>query len=170
MDGSTLQKEDIDVIPLQEVEFDDKIIEEKSAKSKSSLIDIKKIAPLLKTKPDTAFFWSGDTNGFGGKKRAKEIALQKGGKALELLIEENQIDMPTWDMDNPLVIETWENVSNEYAKQVSGVVRAVIGKTLRKNNIWENVELPQLMDNLNVTKIISIDPETATETVVFERR
>ena len=59
--------------------------------------------------------------------------------------------------------------SGAYAEQVSGEVHAVIGSNLRKGNIWENVELPRLKENLNVTKIITIDPKTGIENIIFER-
>ena len=36
----------------------------------SSLIDIDAIRPKLKTQPDTAFFWSGRTDGIGGAENA----------------------------------------------------------------------------------------------------
>ena len=85
------------------------------------------------------------------------------------MIEEKNIKMPEWDFNNPRSIKAWEDVSAEYAKQVSGNVRAVVGKNLREGNIWENVELPRLKDNPKVTKITTIDSETGFETVIFER-
>ena len=39
--------------------------------------------------------------------------------------------------------KVWEDASAEYAKQVYGEIRAVVGKELRAGNIWENVELPR---------------------------
>ncbi len=48
-------------------------------------------------------------------------------------------------------------------------IRAVIGSELRTGNIWENVELPRLMKNPNVTKITTIDPKTGVEKIIFER-
>jgi len=45
----------------------------------------------------------------------------------------------------------------------------VVGQSLRKGNIWENVELPRLMGNDNVTKITTIDPMTQSEKVIFIR-
>lgn len=36
-------------------------------------------------------------------------------------------------------------------------------------NIWEKIELNRLKENLNVTKITTIDPETLAETVIFTR-
>ena len=59
--------------------------------------------------------------------------------------------------------------SGAYAEQVSGEMQAVIGSNLREGNIWENVELPRLKNNLDVTKIIIIDPKTRVKTVIFER-
>ena len=42
--------------------------------SSSSLLDIDAIRPKLKTEPDTAFFWSGRTDGIGG--RMQQISLK----------------------------------------------------------------------------------------------
>ncbi|AGP63797.1 hypothetical protein OEM_22620 [Mycobacterium intracellulare subsp. yongonense 05-1390] len=39
----------------------------------------------------------------------------------------------------------------------------------RRPKGWKTVELPRLMDNPRVTKIVIIDPETGAETTVFER-
>jgi hypothetical protein len=85
------------------------------------------------------------------------------------MIESNCIKMPEWDINNPFSIKAWEDASAAYANQVSGKVRAVIGATLRPGNIWENVELPRLMNNPNVTKITTIDPKTLIEKIIFRR-
>lgn len=77
--------------------------------------------------------------------------------------------MPEWDFNDPSSMDAWDIASAAYAEQVSGEVRAVVGTELRPDNIWENVELPRLMENPNVTKITSIDPKTGIETVIFER-
>lgn len=58
---------------------------------------------------------------------------------------------------------------NVYAEQVSGEIRAVVGSELRPGNIWENIELPRLKANPNVTKITTIDPKTGVEKIIFER-
>ena len=78
--------------------------------------------------------------------------------------------MPKWDFDVPESIKAWEDTSAAYAKQVSGDVRAIVGPKLRPENIWENIELPRLMQNPNVSKITTIDPDTLAETVIFERK
>ena len=125
----------------------------------SSLIDIDAIRPKLKTQPDTAFFWSGRTDGIGGAENAANIAKSRGGVTLESTIEIQNIVMPEWDFNNPSTMEAWDLASGAYAEQVSGEIRAVIGSELRPGNIWENVELPRLKNNPNVTKITTIDPQ-----------
>jgi len=124
------------------------------------------ISSLLETQPNKAFFWSGKTNGVGGSaERALEIANSKGGVTLEGLIEQHNISMPLFS-DNPTA---WKEVSDSYAQQASGEVRAVVGHDLRPGNVWENIELPRLLSNNAVTKITIIDPETLVETVIFTR-
>lgn len=134
-----------------------------------SLINLKEIEPQLATDPDSAFFWSGRTEGVGGPDVAVAIAKSRGGVTLESTNKDKNSKMPEWDFDNPQSIKAWEDVSSSYAKQVSGEVRAVVGQTLREGNIWENVELPRLMGNDNVTKITTIDPVSQTEKVIFVR-
>ena len=134
-----------------------------------SLIDIDAIRQKLKTEPDTAFFWSGRTDGIGGAENAANIAKSRGGVTLESTIETQNIVMPEWDFNNPSTMEAWDLASGAYAEQVSGEIHAVIGSELRPGNIWENVELPRLKNNPNVTKITTIDPKTGVENVIFER-
>ena len=88
---------------------------------------------------------------------------------METLIANNNIDVPRWNAEDPYVTEAWELASSAYAEQVSGEIRAVVGKDLRPGNIWENIELKRLQGNPNVTKITTIDPVTRIETIIFER-
>lgn len=141
----------------------------RSESGRTSLIDIDEIRPKLKTEPNTAFFWSGRTDGIGGADNAANIAKSRGGVTLESTIESQNIIMPEWDFNNPSTMEAWDLASGAYAEQVSGEIRAVIGAELRTGNIWENVELPRLMKNPNVTKITTIDPKTGVEKIIFER-
>ena len=85
------------------------------------------------------------------------------------LIAKYDIGIPHWGINDVASLKTWEDVSALYATQVSGEVRAVLGKNLRPNNIWEGTELPRLKSNNKVTKIITIDPETKIRTVIFSR-
>ena len=136
------------------------------------------ITNALKTEPGTAFFWSGCAKVdpstrkllVSGDEVAAEIASKCGGTTLETQIKIKNIEMPKWDFDVPDSIKAWEDASAAYAKQVSGDVRAIVGQKLRDGNIWENIELPRLMQNPNVTKITTIDPDTMGEIVVFERK
>ena len=133
------------------------------------LINIEEVREKLKTEPNTAFFWSGRTDGVGGAENAANIAKSKGGVTLELTIETQNIVMPEWDFNNPSTMEAWDLVSAAYAEQVSGNIHAVVGAELREGNIWENVELPRLKNNPKVKKITIIDPKTGIENIIFKR-
>lgn len=127
---------------------------------------VKRYANLLKTMPNEAFFWSGRTDNIGGMDIAREIATSRKGVTLEAIIDIKKIPMPAWET-NP---EVWAAVSKKYAEQVSGHIRAVIGKSLRAGNIWENYELPALKKNKNVKSITTIDPKTAKEKLIYKNK
>lgn len=122
----------------------------------------------MKTKFDTAFFWSGRTDGIGGMDVAIDVAKSRGGVTLESTIDDANVIMPEWDFNKPSSIDAWEEASNIYAEQVSGKIRAVVGNELRPGNIWENIELPRLKANPIVTQITTIDPKTGIETIIFK--
>jgi hypothetical protein len=123
----------------------------------------------VETKPNTAFFWSGKTDGIGGETVARQVATTNKGTTLEALIEDRNIQMPAWNATNPDVVQAWKTISADYATGASGTVRAVIGKNLRPGNVWETAELPALMRNPNVDRIITIDPVTKIATEIFVR-
>jgi hypothetical protein len=123
----------------------------------------------VQTEKDTAFFWSGKTQGVGGDEIAAKIAKERGGTTLEMLIKERGIKMPEWDTTNPASVKAWKDISADYAKGASGNVRAVVGNKLRPDNIWETRELPALKANPAVKKITVIDPLTMVEKVIFSR-
>ena len=56
-----------------------------------------------------------------------------------------------------------------YAENVRGEVYAVVGSNLRPGSLWETVELPWLISNPNVTKVVVIDPEIRLQKTIFER-
>lgn len=132
---------------------------------------------LLTPPPDGAFFWSGRTSdgvgigptSAGGNGSADVYAASHSGTTLEGLLERNGITPPKWSFDDPAAEEWWSKVSETYASNSQGEVRAVIGPDLRPGGVWQSVELPRLMNNPNVTKIVIIDPETGAETTIFER-
>lgn len=88
---------------------------------------------------------------------------------MEKLIETRDINLPQWNASNPASIQAWQDASRSYAENASGTVRAVVGNNLRPGNIWETVELPALMGNPRVKKIMRVDPTTGAETLIFKR-
>lgn len=125
---------------------------------------------VVQTNPNEAVFWSGRTDGVGRISAAKEIADHFRGKTLEQLIESRQIGMPFYDPVNAKSVQAWIDISTELAKNASGEVRAVLGSSMRPQSIWETYELPALLKNPAVTRIIRVDPKTKKEIVIFERK
>ncbi len=123
----------------------------------------------VQTSPGEAIFWSGKTNGVGGVDAAKQVADLHKGRTLEQLIESRQIVMPAFDPTVPASLDAWISISREFALNASGEVRAVLGSKLRPKSIWETVELPALLQNPKVTKIIVVDPQNGAERVLFQR-
>lgn len=121
------------------------------------------------TEPDTAFFWSGRTEGVGGAEVAGQYASDGGGTTLEQLMEKRGITLPEWNADDPKVVAAWQQASAAYADGAQGTVRAVVGAQLRPGNVWETAELPALESNPAVTKIIQIDPKTGVQTQVWPK-
>lgn len=140
------------------------------AKAQTSAAQVNAVSDtVFKTTPGTAFFWSGRTAGVGGAEIALTIAKKYGGITLEGLIAERNVQMPEWNPRDSATIYPWMNASAAYARQVSGLVRAVIGDDLRPGNVWSNTELGRLISNKNVTEIILIDPKTEQQKVIFKR-
>jgi len=123
---------------------------------------------LLATEPNTAYFWSGKTQGIGSPERAAEIAQMANGKTLEIILAERGIVPPVYDGSRE-VHEWWGKASADYAAGVSGTVRVVLGEKVRDESIWNTKELPSLKENARVTRIIAIDPATLKETMLFDR-
>lgn len=123
----------------------------------------------LKTEPNKAYFWSGKSNGVGGADTATSIAKKNGGVTLETTLESQGIKIPEFNINDPAAVEAWQRASTTYASQASGGVRSIVGSSINPNGIWNTFELPALMANPNVTKIILIDPKTLVETIIFTR-
>jgi hypothetical protein len=153
----------------EEVKKMEEYLEGKVGGIPSGGFNIEEIAHLLHTEPNTVFCWSGETNGIGGADVALEIAEANGGVTLESLMENRNIILPLYNAGDPQNLKVWTDVSREYAKQASGEVKAVVGQSLGSSNIWEDIELPALIANPNVTKITKIDPASRIETIIFVR-
>jgi hypothetical protein len=131
---------------------------------------------LTSTDPNTAFYWSGRTaDGIGVGPNdsgiAEQIAHGSGGTTLEMLLAKNGVDpLPVWNRHDPVSVKFWEDASAAYSENASGEVTAVIGRDLRPGNVWEGIEIPRLIDNPHVTRIVQIDPDTGELTTIFERR
>lgn len=123
----------------------------------------------FRTDPDSAYFWSGRSDGVGGAEVAGRYADETGGTTLEQLMERRGVQMPEWDADNPDVVRTWGDASAAYAQEASGEVRAVVGEDLRPGNVWETRELDALKANPDVTRIVRVDPKTGETEVLWER-
>lgn len=117
----------------------------------------------MATNANQAYFWSG--LGDAGADTALKIANSNGGVTLEKLIAERGISMPSF-ADDP---QAWAALSKEYAQSASGTVRAVLGPEVRAGSIWQTVELPALLRNPNVTRIITVNPTTGAETTILSR-
>ena len=166
-EAAGIQPDEVQVVNIDDVDGSSQQESEHGAIVTAFNID--EIRPQLKTESNTAFFWSGNTDGVGGAKVAADIASTKNGVTLESLIDSKGISMPIWDLSDQSSVKAWDMASAAYAEQVVGEVRAIVGAKLRPGNIWENVELPRLKANPNVTRIIIIDPKTGIETTIFER-
>lgn len=121
------------------------------------------------TTSHAAVFWSGRTGTIGGDDRAATIAQAMGGTTLEMLVRDRSISLPKYDSTDQTTIDAWEKASARFAAGASGTVHAVLGEKLRERNIWESHELPALMQNTRVTRIVAIDPATLKETLLFDR-
>ncbi|MFV0134722.1 hypothetical protein ACLGIH_16055 [Streptomyces sp. HMX87] len=117
------------------------------------------------TRRGTAYFWSG--LGAGGEDLAERIATERGGVVLGMLLERRDIAMPAWDGSQKVEV-AWSAVSEEYARQASGVVHVILGPHVRPDAIWYT-EFDHLKRNTKVTKVISVDPQTGGEATLWTR-
>lgn len=140
-----------------------------------SLPSYDELLRLTRTEPDSAHYWSGrDANGVGvgpdGSGIAERIAEGSNGTTLEMTLERNGVHpLPAWNRHDPESVRFWEDASAAYAENARGDVTAIVGSDLRPGNIWQTVEIPRLMDNPNVTRIVQIDPDTGRATELFHR-
>jgi RHS repeat-associated protein len=119
--------------------------------------------------PDTTITFSGSTNGVRAGMRALEMANGTESWTLEKLLAARGITAPRYDPSNPESVSFWNWASYYYALEAQGTVRAVVGTQIRDDAIWTTIELPTLLNNPNVTRIVTIDPATGAETTILQR-
>jgi hypothetical protein len=142
------------------------------------------------TPSGTAFFWSGRTETrkdvyvYAGPDEAAEIARERNGTTLEILMDGRGIPQASWgskDMDwdpaevpwdaiKDQVDAVWKRVSRAYARNSSGEVRVVLGESVLPGSVWKTVECFELLLNPRVTKIVVIDPVTKKDQRVISDR
>ncbi|WP_345800699.1 hypothetical protein AAIB33_14655 [Microbacterium sp. AZCO] len=128
------------------------------------------------TAPGDATFWSGrvlDEDGAvipdAAMNGAADLTSRTHGSTLEQLLERQGVldDMPD-DWFDPATDATWRAVSQALAQNASGDVRAFLGD-VRAESVWNQVELPALIDNPNVTSVTVIDAKTGEVLYVYRR-
>jgi uncharacterized protein YukE len=140
-----------------------------------SLPSYQQLQGITSTEPNTAFYWSGrNADGIGvgpdDSGIAELIAHGSGGTTLEMTLADKGIDpLPVWNRHDPVSVQFWEDASAAYAENAQGEVTAIIGSNLRPGNVWQTVEIPRLMENPDITRIVQIDPDTGQSTTIFER-
>ncbi len=140
-----------------------------------SLPSYEQLQGITSTEPNSAFYWSGrNADGIGvgpdGSGIAELIAQGSGGTTLEMRLAENGVNpLPVWNRHDPVSVQFWEDASAAYAENARGEVTAIIGSNLRPGNVWQTIEIPRLMENPEITRIMQIDPDTGQTTTIFER-
>lgn len=140
-----------------------------------SLPSYEQLLGITSTQPNSAFYWSGRTaDGLGvgpdGSGVAELIAHGTGGRTLEMTLADNGVDpLPVWNRHDPVSVQFWEDASTAYAGNARGEVTAIIGSNLRPGNVWQYIEIPRLIENLNISRIVQIDPDTGEAVTIFER-
>jgi hypothetical protein len=140
-----------------------------------SLPSYEQLQGITSTEPDHAFYWSGrNEEGIGvgpdDSGIAELIAHGSGGTTLEMTLADNGLDpLPAWNRHDPVSVQFWEDASASYAENAQGEVTAIVGSDLRPGNVWQTVEIPRLMENPDVTRIVQVDPDTGRSTVIFDR-
>ena len=135
------------------------------------MFDLDSVKELFKTEPNTAFFWSG--LGENGAEIAKETAKANGGVTLEMLMEQNKqqlieagfpydedFDRFIWNGTDPENVKAWQDLSEAYANQASGNVRAVLGDNIRSEDELRAV-FPEYdsLENLEKFKVRQLELE-----------
>ncbi|SDH05230.1 hypothetical protein SAMN05216553_11551 [Lentzea fradiae] len=129
---------------------------------------------VLASKPDGAFFWSGNIFDSEGNRisvmnEAEYMAKADGRNTLEGTLDDRAIKLPGWGNTSPEGKAVWDSVSASLAHGASGDVYVLLGPTRRPDNVFHMTEFPILQQNPNVSRVVAIDVLTKEETVIFSR-
>jgi len=150
------------------------------------------------TNENEAYFWHGqttDSNGIhGGMNNARNIAMQNGGKTLEMCMLDNIDELESAGVNIELYSDGsikeifygeteeeneqfWKDCSDAFAKQAQGDVHVIEGTDCRPNGVPES-ECPCIYNTLehdmlanynsDITSITSVDAVTGLETGMKE--
>lgn len=150
--------------------------------------DIDAHKDCFKTNENKAYFWHGQTDGYGGQNNAMSIASENNGKTLEMCMLENRNELEragvnfedfpngsvniSYGVNDDENTRFWEDCSKAFAEQASGNVRVIEGTDPRPNgqpesafpSVYNRIERPALEENQNVSGITHINPFDGRET------
>ncbi|KAH6873762.1 hypothetical protein BKA70DRAFT_1129823 [Coprinopsis sp. MPI-PUGE-AT-0042] len=88
---------------------------------------------------------------------AGDYAKETGRQTLPMVLKEQKIKLPKFDIENQSSIDLWRLASMIFAACASGVVHAFLGEEVKETSIYVNDEKPILMETPDVTKLIERD-------------
>ncbi|ACU37994.1 hypothetical protein [Actinosynnema mirum] len=127
---------------------------------------------ILDSKPDGAFFWSGNFIDSTGQRHsvmdpAEFIAAQQGRVTLEGKLDHDHIIMPDWGKTNDAGKAVWDSVSASLAQGAKGDVHVLVGPSRRVDNVFSMTEFPILQNNPNVDRVFTIDVMTGEQRQLY---
>lgn len=109
------------------------------------------------------YFWTGriGPNDLSVMDRAMQIATKRGGTTLEGTMA--KVALPTFAGNDPDAEEMWQYASENYAAAARGDVYVIKGENLRRGNVWDTYEYPQLKKTPAVKRIFMIKAHLLNE-------
>jgi len=89
---------------------------------------------------------------------------------MDLALHKAGLKMPAWSPTDKKAQNIWTQASKIFAQQAKGNVNAHLGKEIRPNGIYYNVEKPALLKNKAVHKITEIGHDGKQNIVTKPRK